>query len=215
VTSPAKPADYYGIARSELVPVLPRPLGAVLDVGCGAGATGPLLREAGAERLVGVEIVPEAAERAREIYDDVIVGSAEERIGTLEGTFDTILAYDVLEHLNDPWRMLRELRGLAAPGGHIHVSLPNARHASLVLDLVARGTFGYRESGHRDITHLRWFTRRDLLAAMGDAGWTVEHVGHVPIPPWQEALTRASRGRLGEFLVLQWHVLARCNSAGP
>jgi 2-polyprenyl-3-methyl-5-hydroxy-6-metoxy-1,4-benzoquinol methylase len=214
--SAPKPAAYYGVARSELVPRLPRPLGSVLDVGCGGGATGALLREAGAERLTGIEIVPDAAEHARTIYDVVMLGPVEEELPRLEGPFDTILAYDVLEHLVDPWQVLEDLRGLAAPGATLHVSMPNARHASLTLDLVVRGTFAYRESGHRDSTHLRWFTRRDLLAALRGAGWIPEDVvGHVPIPPWQEALTRWSRGHLGEFLVLQWEVLARCDPAGP
>ena len=84
---------------------------------------------------------------------------------------ETILAYDVLEHLADPASVLRQLRSLAAPGALLHVSVPNARHYSLVRDLVVRGTFGYTGSGHRDDTHLRWFTRADLVSVLATAGW--------------------------------------------
>ena len=81
---------------------------------------------------------------------------------SVHAPFDTICCYDVLEHLADPAIALRGLRGLRPDGGHLHISIPNARHFSLVYDLVVKGTFGYTEFGHRDATHLRWLTRRDL-----------------------------------------------------
>jgi FkbM family methyltransferase len=91
----------------------------------------------------------------------------------------------VLEHLVDPWSVLRRLRDAAAPGGRVQVSVPNARHLSLALDLFARGTFGYAASGHRDNTHLRWFTRRDIVGAVQTAGWQVDSVSHtrLSLPP--------------------------------
>ena len=82
----------------------------------------------------------------------------------LRGPFDTICTYDVLEHLVDPEPVLRALLAVAAPGGRLHISIPNARHFTLLRDLLFRGTFGYTEFGHRDVTHLRWYTRRDLVA---------------------------------------------------
>ena len=72
----------------------------------------------------------------------------------------------MLEHLVDPERVLRDLHAVAAPGARLQVSLPNARHVSLMKDLIFRGTFGYTDWGHRDRTHLRWFTRRDIVDAM-------------------------------------------------
>ena len=69
-------------------------------------------------------------------------------------------------------------RGVAAPGGRLHVSVPNASHISLLRDLILRGTFGYQPAGHRDATHIRWFTRRDIVALVGEGGWHVEAVGH-------------------------------------
>ena len=45
-------------------------------------------------------------------------------------------------------------------------------------DLVFKGTFGYTEWGHRDTTHLRWFTRRDIVEAMERNGWAVQRVSH-------------------------------------
>jgi len=208
-----KPAGYYEQSREELVRLLPRPLGRVLDIGCGAGATGAVLRAAGAERLVGIELDAEAAERARETYDAVYAGRAEELLPTLAEEFDTVLCYDVLEHLPDPGGLLRTVHGIAAEAARLHVSAPNARHWGLIRDLALRGTFGYAEAGHRDKTHLRWFTRRDLVELLEAAGWTVLAVQHGELRPVSRVGARLTRGLTVEFLVHQWAVLAQRESS--
>ena len=204
----AAPTGYFANSRPELVSVLPRPIGRVLDVGCGEGGVGRALRERGAEWVSGIEIVEAAAAVAREAYDEVLVGPVEDVLAGATGPFDTICCYDVLEHLADPYAVLAELRRRAAPGGRLHVSVPNARHVSLMRDLIFRGTFGYTDWGHRDRTHLRWFTRGDIVAAIEAAGWTVEDVSH-PQLHRSAGLDRLTRGRSTEFLVGQWFVLAR------
>lgn len=198
-------SGYFMNARADVVAELVRPLGRVLDVGCGAGNVGPGLRAAGATHLTGVEFVPSAAEAARARFDTVLTGTIEDALGQLEGPFDTILCLDVLEHLVDPAAVLAGLRGLAARGGHLKVSVPNARQISLVYDLLVRGTFGYTDWGHRDRTHLRWFTRRDIVEAVGAAGWRVDGVSHPPLGR-SRTLDRVTRGRSTEFLVGQWYV---------
>jgi O-antigen biosynthesis protein len=179
----------------------------VLDVGCGAGEVGRTLRAAGADRVEGIEINPEMAERARETLDAVHVGAVEDVLEELGGPFDTIVLYDVLEHLVDPAAVLRALHAVAAPGARVHVSVPNARHYSLLFDLAVRGTFGYTDWGHRDVTHLRWFTRRDMEATLAGAGWSV--ITSSPAILGRNAIVdRLTFGRAAEFIALQWHVLA-------
>jgi O-antigen biosynthesis protein len=202
-----KPTGYYANSRPDLVAALPRPIGRVLDVGCGEGAVGRALRAAGATWLAGIEMQPGAAAVAREAYDEVAVGAAETELGSITPPFDSICCYDVLEHMGDPYTVLRRLRTVAPPGGRLHVSVPNARHFSLVRDLVLRGTFGYTEWGHRDSTHLRWFTRRDIVASIEEAGWSVTSVSH-PALGRSNGLDRLTRGHSTEFLVGQWYVLA-------
>jgi 2-polyprenyl-3-methyl-5-hydroxy-6-metoxy-1,4-benzoquinol methylase len=199
-------AGYYANAREDIVENLPRPLGSVLDVGCGSGGVGPGLRRAGASRLTGIEVVAEQAELARDHYDEVIAAPVEEALDQLTGPFDTILCLDVLEHLVDPEAVMRRLHDVAAPGARLQVSLPNARHVSLVSDLLLKGTFGYTDWGHRDRTHLRWFTRGDIIAAMERCDWSVEQVSHPRLGKSRQ-LDRLTRGRSTEFLVGQWYVL--------
>ncbi len=203
-----KDAGYYDNRREDVVARLPPPIGSVLDVGCGGGGVAEALRARGATRVVGIELDPVAAARARERCDLVLEGSVEAALERIEESFDTICCYDVLEHLVDPWTVLGRLRERAAPGGRLHVSLPNARHLSLVYDLVVRGTFGYADFGHRDDTHLRWFTRSDLLAAIEGAGWSVRSVAHSPLSRPRRAAGRLTRGHSTEFVALQWFVLA-------
>jgi 2-polyprenyl-3-methyl-5-hydroxy-6-metoxy-1,4-benzoquinol methylase len=208
-----KPAGYYGQERASLIRELPRPLGRVLDVGCGEGGANGPLREAGATQVTGVEIQPEPAAKAADVYERVEVGDAAEALMRISDEFDTILCYDVLEHLVDPAVVLTRLRELVSADGRFHVSTPNARHWSLAGDLIVRGTFGYSEFGHRDATHLRWFTRKDLRHLLDQTGWAVErstssmthrlHELPVKVP------SGVSNGLVGEFFGRVWYVLAR------
>jgi 2-polyprenyl-3-methyl-5-hydroxy-6-metoxy-1,4-benzoquinol methylase len=208
----AKSDTYYSLPRADLIDLLPTPVGRVLDVGCGEGGAGDPLRRKGATSISGIEILPEPAARAREHYDEVAVGDALEVLPQLNGPFDTILCYDVLEHLVDPAALVRALLEVTTPGGRLHVSVPNASHVSLLRDLIVRGTFGYAPYGHRDATHLRWFTRKDIVALVRECGWTVVSVDHSPLHK-SKALARLTRGRSTEYLAGQWYVLASAPTA--
>jgi 2-polyprenyl-3-methyl-5-hydroxy-6-metoxy-1,4-benzoquinol methylase len=203
-----KTESYYGLPRKDVVALLPQPVGRVLDVGCGEGGAAAPLRAAGAQSISGIELLPAPAERARAVYDEVVVGDAFEALDRVDGEFDTILCYDVLEHLVDPGALLRKLFERSAPGGRLHVSVPNARHVSLLRDLIVRGTFGYAPVGHRDATHLRWFTRDDIVRLVQEASWRVEGTSHSPLRRTR-TLDTLLQGRVAEFLAGQWYVLAR------
>jgi SAM-dependent methyltransferase len=122
--------------------------------------------------VVGVELDPEAAVRAKAIAQQVIVGDLDQP-GLLdelqEGRFDVVLAGDILEHLRDPLALLRRCRPLLATGGTLVASIPNVAHGDVRLQLV-NGEFPYGVYGLLDATHLRFFTFRtiqDLLHAAG------------------------------------------------
>jgi len=203
-----KPAEYFQHARLDLVETLPQPFGRALDIGCGAGAVGAELLRLGADCVVGIELDDDAATVARARgYEDVLVMDAEKALDELTDGFDTILCYDILEHLYRPDALLRAAAKVAREGATLSVSIPNARHVSLLIDLIFRGTFGYSVYGHRDSTHVRWFTRRDLVTLIEEAGWRVTRVD------WPRDSRRyvplLAAGRIGrEFGAHSWRVQA-------
>ena len=205
--SAARGADYGSLRHDAKIALLREPLGRVLDVGCARGAGADLLRARGASHLAGIELDASFAADARTRYDEVVEGSVPEDLAWPGASFDTILAYDVLEHLVDPWTAVRRLAGLLKPGGQLHVSLPNARSQKLWLPLILRGTFAYEPEGIMDVTHLRFFTRRDAVAMVEAAGLEVDRVDHPPAETWKRRI--AYKLGLAEFLTIQWYVRAQ------
>jgi SAM-dependent methyltransferase len=199
-------ADYGRLGHETKIARLREPLGRLLDVGCAEGVNADVLRARGATHIAGIDNDAGFAAAARERYDEVVHGSVPDDLPWPEQSFDTILAYDVLEHLHDPWGATKQLARLLAPGGRMHISVPNARSKKLWLPLILRGTFAYEPEGIMDVTHLRFFARKDAVALAENAGLRVESVDH----PSPETAKRRVAYRLGltEFLTIQWFVLA-------
>jgi 2-polyprenyl-3-methyl-5-hydroxy-6-metoxy-1,4-benzoquinol methylase len=206
----ARRPGYGRHVRNQQLELLRRPLGRVLDVGCAEGAGADVMRGFGATHLAGIEIDEAFAAVASERYDEVVQGSVPEDLSWEDKTFDTVLCYDVLEHLYDPWSALRRLARLLRPGGQIHVSIPNARHKNVWLPLVLNGTFQYARAGLLDVTHLRFFTRRDAVRMLEAAGLRIVAVDCVPPGSRKRRMAAAlTRGRVMEFLANQWYLLGQ------
>lgn len=208
--SAGRGAAYGSRARPEAIALLAPPLGDVLDVGCAEGANAELLRARGAGRVAGVELDRAYAAVAEGRLDELVLGSVEDELPWRPASFDTVLCYDVLEHLRDPWDVLKRLAVLLRPGGRVHVALPNARHTSLWLPLVLRGTFAYAPEGLLDVTHLRFFARRDAVALVAGAGLEVTAVEHQRPDSSSGRLALRVAPRLWpELRALHWYVEGR------
>jgi hypothetical protein len=83
----------------------------------------------------------------------------------------------VLEHLVDPWTALRELHERTGPACRLALSVPNVRHYTVVLPLLCKGEFRYRDQGIMDRTHLHFFTRDSLVEMLRECGWEVQGAG--------------------------------------
>lgn len=118
--------------RYELVAELCRGR-TVADVCCGVGYGSRLLREAGAERVVGVDADAAAIEAARAATAGLagielqIADAAEYLEGPEAAELDAIVIFEGLEHVPDPERVLAALRRLVAGGAGVAVSIPNSR----------------------------------------------------------------------------------------
>ena len=160
-------APGYERARPEILAHVPAGARRVLDLGCATGTTGAALKARQPAHVTGVELEPAYASEARERLDHVITGDVE--TAQPDGTFDTLIAADILEHLKDPWCALRRYARLLEPHGTAVVSLPNVGHWSTYANL-ARGSWPRRPEGIFDATHLRWFTLRDARELLCQAG---------------------------------------------
>lgn len=166
--------SYYGVSRAPLLSLLTSVSGRVLEIGCGNGVTLELLKSRGATYACGFEVNPAAAAlaRARKGVDEVLVGDIEKEVaGFADSSFDIVLASHVLEHLVDPWRVAREIFRILRPGGRLIGAIPNVRHLSVLMPLVLKGDWEYADSGVLDWTHVRFFTRRGILAMLEKAGF--------------------------------------------
>jgi SAM-dependent methyltransferase len=161
-------AAAYERARPEILAHVPHGARRVLDLGCATGTTGAALKSRQPAHVTGIEIEPEYAREAATRLDRVIVADAATPPGDL-GRFDVLIAADILEHLVDPWSALRAYAQRLDEGGTAVVSLPNVGHWSTYAQL-ARGRWPRLPEGIFDSTHLRWFTRRDAIDLLTQAG---------------------------------------------
>ena len=99
----------------------------VLDAGCGSGYGAAKLAE-GAREVLGIDVSQEAVDDARQQYQAANLRF--ERADCLnipapEGSFELVVAFEIIEHLSD-WRgFLAEVRRVLAPDGLFVVSTPN------------------------------------------------------------------------------------------
>jgi len=181
---PEKQSEYYASPKRDIEPLLPRRVGRALEIGCGTGATMSWLRTvANVEYAMGIEIVPEVAVEANASFDEVVCGDIETLQLCQHSEFDTILVLDVLEHLVDPWKTVRMLRGLLRPSGVLLASIPNAAHWNVSAPLFLRGRWEYADQGLLDRTHLRFFTENTSRALFEDNGFLIEELRYVKTYP--------------------------------
>ena len=159
----------------------------VLELGPATGRVTRILHELGC-RVVAIEIDHSVAEKVRPYCSELILGNLEqlslsERLG--ERRFDVILAGDVLEHLTDPAKLLRELKGYLSESGYLVVSIPNIAHGSIRL-LLLQGKFPYTDIGILDRTHLRFFTLDTILQMLGEVGFVAVDVKRVRKDPFKQ-----------------------------
>lgn len=172
---------YYTNARTDLLPLLPERVSDVLEIGCGSGNTLAWLKDVKACRWTGgVEIYSDAANEARQKIDALYEGDIENlELPIAASTLDLVLCLDVLEHLVDPWKVVKRLTGLLKPGGKLIASIPNIRNRRVIVPLVMRGQWQYTEEGILDKTHLRFFTRDSAMELIESGGLRVDLVHEI------------------------------------
>ena len=147
----------------------------VLDLGAGQGAWAERLKRA------GYEVV--AVEQNREAFrvSGVPVVKADlngDFASSVEGPFDVISAIEVIEHLENPRHLLRQVKRLLAPGGRVFITTPNVENTAARVRFLFTGEmrmFGL-DPQLNDPTHITPIHTHMLTRMLRDAGLRlVEH----------------------------------------
>ncbi|MGE0415644.1 MAG: methyltransferase domain-containing protein [Acetobacteraceae bacterium] len=147
----------------------------VLDVGCGRGdLLGAYRRMNPTARLLGIERDPVAASVARTRLTEVAVGEhdCDPLPFDVSDGIDCIVYGAALQHVANPFEMLRRHADLLSPNGMMLICVPNVEHWSFVARLL-RGGWDYEDSGLLDRSHLRWFSLAGMRKNLLEAGLTL------------------------------------------
>lgn len=208
----------YENPRPDVQVLVPRSARRILDMGCSSGALGAAIKQRQEAEVVGIELLAEYADDARERLDRVLGADLEQIFATSPpadlGEFDCLIAADVLEHLRDPWQVLTAAARLLAPGGTAVISVPNVGYWGTFRELFVRGTWPRHDEGTFDRGHLRWFTRADAIAMMDEAGVPVTQVApqyRLRPSDWrtERQARRLARGPLRPLLAFQYVLAGR------
>lgn len=121
-----KPDGYYNNSRKEMLVYLPKEAKTILDVGCGNGSFSNLIIDKINAEVWGIELMEKEGEIARKHLHKVFTGPCEEHINSLpDNYFEVIYFNDVLEHLVNPYQVLKDIKSKLTNNGIIISSIPN------------------------------------------------------------------------------------------
>jgi len=205
----------YAVRNAEVRDRVPRGLRRLLDVGCGVGDNLADLADR-ADELLGVDPAPANVEQAqanmsRSGYASRIEVAFAEGLPFEDGWVDCVLMLDVMEHVTDRPRALREVERVLAPGGTLICVTPEARTLHLLerLDRVLgapvhaavrtikrrRGTYADRDEADRPFEE--FLSEPELLELVTGAGLRVREHSRICFYPGPEgggAFLHVARG---------------------
>lgn len=152
----------------------------ILDAGCGRGFYLRFIRAVCRAELVGVELEHSIVSMARQALGDLpsisLITASLYAIPCPADTFDSAILSEVLEHIPDDLRALREVARVVRPGGLVAITVPNANYPfwwdpinktleTLFGTHIQRGVLAGIWANH-----VRLYTRDQLREAVARAG---------------------------------------------
>lgn len=137
----------------------------ILDVGCSTGS----FLEIDPKRIFGVDIDPDAIKIAKRRGLQVKLADGES-LPFNDATFDGVFCSHVLEHVNNPLGLLKEIKRVLKKGGRIFIITPDyimTHHR-------------YHQGFWSDYSHKNCFTPESLNMIFYDAGLKVEQIYWIP-----------------------------------
>jgi len=183
----------YWFQRRQLERIRPFGERRLLEIGCGVGTFLLAARRAGWD-AVGLEVSSRIAGLATQLSGcRVHIGDVGSLATPLEG-FEVISAFEVLEHLFDPFDQVRQIAAALRPGGYLTLSVPNDRSPYVRNPADPEGRPPY---------HINYFQRRTIVTCLEKAGLQPVWVYEKPFA-WSEAHPSVWR----RWVMLPWLVFA-------
>jgi 2-polyprenyl-3-methyl-5-hydroxy-6-metoxy-1,4-benzoquinol methylase len=158
--------------------------GSILDIGCGNGALLAEIRRLGSWSLRGVESSRSAVSLARAQGLNVELADATSGLRELfePKTFDLIISCEVIEHVYDPWGLLRDAHALLRPRGRILLTTPYHGYLkNLTIALLGKSDSHYNPLWTGG--HIKFWSRMTLSSALRKTGYDkirFDGVGRLP-----------------------------------
>lgn len=166
----------------------------VLDFGTGRGRFIATLRQVYPEaRICGADIM----ERPKDLPDDVdwLRGDLNVGLPVGDAQFDLISAVEVIEHLENPRHVMRELFRMLRPGGIAILSTPNTHSIRSLLTFAARGHHAQFDDSNYP-AHITQLSEVDFERAGAEAGFQ------------RRAFIYSGSGTIPKFLHSFWQALS-------
>jgi SAM-dependent methyltransferase len=164
-----KDNSYYNSMRDEIFEFLllkqVKISANCIELGSAHGYFGRFLRESiPINKLIGVDLYVKPSKENLKFYDYFFMDDIETFLheNKTRKKFDYVFILDTLEHLQNHWDTLENLKKILHKNSILIISVPNLSNFRVIFDLVFNDKFKYKESGILDFTHLRFFTKKSI-----------------------------------------------------
>jgi 2-polyprenyl-3-methyl-5-hydroxy-6-metoxy-1,4-benzoquinol methylase len=158
----------------------------LLELGLGHGITASIF-ESYFKRHVVIDASPAVIQNFRQRFPDSKVQIAESYFETFETPerFDVIVFGYILEHVDDPIRILKHFRHCLTPGGRMFVTVPNAEVLNRRLGHLAGLLPDMQQLSEHDLLlgHKRYYTVGSLRKDIVKAGYAIKRMEGVYLKP--------------------------------
>ena len=164
---------YRNQPRKEIIQFLPQKISTIFEVGCGEGVFSKNIKCSGEKW--GIEPDSNAANIAKNVFDKVLMGTFDIVKAELpKNYFDLVICNDVIEHMEDHEKFLKEIREYMTEDAVLVGSIPNARYYKNLFHFLLVKDWEYTDLGTLDRTHLRFFTEKSLRRSLDEAEFEIE-----------------------------------------
>lgn len=187
--SDLKSKIYSNAGNFELIKLISKSFGTVLDIGCGSGDNANIISSRYSNlEIYGITYSHAEAEVACKhmkkcwVFD--IRSSFPPELNEL--TFDCLIFSHVLEHIENPGEVLARFLNLLRSGGQVLIAVPNVLSWRMRLQFM-KGNFKYEPVGVLDETHLRfftYFTADEYLLAKAKSLKVISKTASGSVPLW-------------------------------